>query len=146
MKRLEASYDNQSLQRGHDNDYIYKHIHHIINYLVSVNLIPAAAVVGRLTLGNMTRTGLNFSYQELFEIRDEVWMAVYNYGVPDPDEVMKILYNACMFAGLTGCFEFNNAGVEVFSQTIQSLPKSTQCMVMGSEINRSYVLEHSVAA
>ena len=146
MKRFEDSYDSQSLQKGHENDYIYTNIHHIINYLVSLDLLPATAVIGRVTFGNMTRTGLNLPYERLFEIRDEVWMAVYNYGAPDPDEVMKILYNACMFAGLTGHFEFNNAGVEAFAQTIQILPKRAACMIMASEFNRSYILEHSTVA
>ena len=145
MQKLEDSYDSQSLQKGHDNDYIYKNIHHIINYLVSVELLPSSAVIGRQSLGTMTRTAINFPYESLFQIRDEVWMALFNYGISDPDEVMKILFAGCVLAGTNGFFHFDNAGVEVFSQTMQPLPRRAQCLVMNSELHKRHILEHSVA-
>lgn len=141
VARTHNSYELNASYRGHNNSTVLKQVHSYIKYLVSIGVFPASCIVGRLTIGRMTRTGLALTIDYLEDNKDQIFDALEDkYENIDPDEVYRIFQQGIVFAAYNGLIELPHETCQRFADLIAKLPKSVQCMVLGrTEYRQSIV-------
>ena len=127
--------------KGHNNKKVYKPIHLYIKYLVSVDLIPAEAVVGRLQVGNFTRTALAIDFRYLDSNRAQINAALEDhFDIKDVEEVYKMLEQGAIIAAYHQLIDIENVAIKRFCAIVSKVPTSVQSMLVGSNQARDAVI------
>jgi hypothetical protein len=143
LKRVDLSYEAKSHQVGHKNSQVYKQIHGYINYLVSINLIPKEAVVGRLSIGSYTRTALAMDIKVLSVQKELIMNALEDrFDIDDAEEVYRVLEAAVIFAGYNGLIEMTTITANAFIDIYGALPKAIQCNLLNSRSAKQHILDN----
>ena len=122
---------------GHDNEYVYNQIHRYIEYLVSKNLLPESAIVGRKNVANFTRTALAVEYVYLSDNRFEIMRNLEKrYELNNRDEVFRCLEQASILAAYEGLVECPSEVAGLFIDFVGKLPtKNMQSTLLRSSSN-----------
>ena len=122
---------------GHNNDYVYNQIHHYIEYLVNIDLVPASAIVGRLNVANYTRTALAVEYVYLSDNKYQIMYALQKrYKMNDPEQVFKCLEQASILAAYEGLVDCPSEVASMFIKFVGNLPtKNMQSTMLRSSSN-----------
>ena len=122
---------------GHNNDYVYSQIHSYIEYLVTTDLLPAAAIVGRLNVANFTRTALAVEYSYLSRYKFEIMSSLQKrYKLEYPEEVFKCLEQASILAAYEGLVDCPSEVASMFINFVGNLPtKSMQSTMLRRSSN-----------
>ncbi len=145
IARFHNSIELGSTQRGHKNRKIYTQIHRFIDYLVSIEQLPPSAVVGRLKVGNFTRTACAIDFGWLDAHRAEILDALEDRFGVDPDEAYQVLEQGAVIAAYHQLIAIKSVAIDRFISLFNSVPESVQSMMVGSPNVRQDILSKMAA-
>lgn len=140
-----ASYDQQANYKGNGHDTIYRKMDCYVDYLISQKILYPENRIGRIKVGNYTRTGLKISINMIVERRETIIKALSDhYGIKGKEVYDLLLQGACS-AAYIGVVDLYNDHLNKFCEFIQYAPPALQCVIMGSPKTRNHMLKAMAA-
>ena len=116
-----------------------------VDYLISQKVLFPENKIGRIKVGNYTRTGLKITINDIVKkkliIIDKL---THHYGIKGEDVYDLLLQGACS-AAYIGVVDLYNEHLNKFCEFIQYAPPALQCIIMGSPKTRTHMLNAMAA-
>ena len=145
MDNYFASYDKQANYKGNGHDTIYQRMDCYVDYLISQQILYPENKIGRIKVGNYTRTGLNVSIGMIVEKKETIIQALTDHYGINGKEVYELLLQGACSAAYTGLVELYDTQLNTFCKFIQYAPPHLQCLIMGSPKTRNHMLKSMAA-
>ena len=145
MGKYFDSYDEQANYKGHGHETPYLRMDCYVDYLISQQILYPENKIGRIKVGNYTRTGLKISIDKIVNRREAIIKALTDHYGIDGKEVYVLILQAACSAAYIGVVELYDTQLNTFCKFIQYAPPHLQCMIMGSPKTRNHMLNAMAA-